>query len=88
VFGRFNSLIIDFISLFVGFISLFGRVRIYTRISHNINDLRAQIRSISGPYSRFSQYIPVDQGTRSAAPYSGARWTLGREELVFLAHRN
>ena len=88
MFGRFNSLIIDFISLFVRFNSLFGRVGIYTKIYRNINDLRAQILSINGPDSRFSRYIPVDQGTRSAAPYSGARWTLGREELVFLARRN
>ena len=73
VLGRFNSLIIDFISLLVGFISLFDRVGIYTKIYRNINDLRAQILSINGPDSRFSRYIPVDQGTRSAAPYSGAR---------------
>jgi len=26
VYGRFNSLIADFLSLFVGFLSLFGRV--------------------------------------------------------------
>jgi hypothetical protein len=26
VLGRFNSLIVDFVSLFAGFISLFGRV--------------------------------------------------------------
>jgi hypothetical protein len=26
VLGRFNSLIVDFVSLFVGFISLFGRL--------------------------------------------------------------
>ena len=75
VFGRFNFLIIDFISLFVGVISLFGRVGIYTRISRNINDLRAQILFINGPDSRFSQYIPVDQGTdpRRPTPALGAR---------------
>jgi hypothetical protein len=43
VLGRFNSLIVDFVSLFAGFISPFGRVGNCPRRSHNINDLSTQL---------------------------------------------
>jgi hypothetical protein len=39
MFGRFNSLIVDLISLFFGFISLFGQVGICTLLFRNINHL-------------------------------------------------
>jgi hypothetical protein len=88
VLGRFNSLIVGFVSLIVGFIFLFGRPGNCPRGSYNINDLPAQIRSLDGSESGFSQYLPVDQGTRSAAPYFATRRTLGREELLYPVHRN
>ena len=67
MFGRFNSLIVDLISLFFGFISLFGQVGICTLLFRNINHLWAQNGSRDRQRSRFSLYIPVDQGnaTRS-----------------------
>jgi hypothetical protein len=55
VFGRFNSLIVDFVSLLFGFISLFGRVgNSHTGVSQylrNISDLPPQARSRDGPES-------------------------------------
>ena len=71
--GRFDSLIVDFVSLFVGFISLFGRVGNCSRASRDINDLRVKDRSLDGPESGFSQYLPVDQGTGSRPTYSATR---------------
>ena len=71
-FGRFNSLIVDSSSLFVRFISLFGRVGNYIRVFCNINDLPAWDGSPNDPESRFSLYLPVHQGTRSASIYSAA----------------
>ena len=73
VLGRFNSLIVDFVSLLAGFISLFGRVGNCPRRSHNINDLSTQIRLPDGPESGFSQYLSVDQRTRSRPTYSATR---------------
>src|SRR6516225_5461676 len=61
MFGRFNSLIVDLISLFFGFISLFGQVGICTLLFRNINHLWAQNGSRDRQRSRFSLYIPVDQ---------------------------
>jgi hypothetical protein len=65
VFGRISSLILDFVSLFVGFISLFGCVGNGTRVFLYINYLRAPTGSPHGPESGFSRYIPGDQGTLS-----------------------
>jgi hypothetical protein len=55
LFGRFNSLIVEFVSLFFGFISLFGRVgNSHTGVSQylrNISDLPPQARSRDGTES-------------------------------------
>jgi hypothetical protein len=73
VLGRFNSLIVDIISLFVRFISLFGRVgNLHSGVSQ-YQSLAGQVRSLDGPESGFSQYISVDQGTRSRPTYSATK---------------
>jgi hypothetical protein len=73
VLGRFNSLIVDLVTLFAGCISLFGRVGNLPSEVLNINDLPTQIRSPDGPESGFSQYLSVDQRTRSRPTYSAIR---------------
>ena len=65
VFGRFNSLIVDFILLFVRFISLFGRVGNYTRMSRNINTLPAWAGSQDHLESGFRSILP---STRETVP--------------------
>jgi hypothetical protein len=65
VFGRFNSLIVDFILLFVRFISLFGRVGNYTRMSRNINTLPAWAGSQDHLESGFRSILP---STREPVP--------------------
>jgi hypothetical protein len=49
LFGRFNSLIVDFNALFIRFISLFGRIGNFSSHVGDINDLLSRARPPFGP---------------------------------------
>jgi hypothetical protein len=67
VFCRFNSPIVDFISLLAGFISLFGHLGNFLRMLRDNNNLPARFGPRDSLEPRFSQYLPVDHGTMEAA---------------------
>jgi hypothetical protein len=81
VFGRFISQIVDFIFLFVRFISLFGRVgNLHSDVSQ-YQCLAGMGRVARPPGIGFSQYFTVDQGTRPgrlAPPPAPSAGTEGR----------
>jgi hypothetical protein len=58
VLGRFNSLIVDFISLFFGFISRFGRLENWHSGARDINVLPAQLRSLPARNRGFCRIFP------------------------------
>jgi hypothetical protein len=62
VFDRFNSLIADFVALFIGFISLFRRIGNLLSYLFNINSLEVGDRSLYGSEAAVSQYFPGEQG--------------------------
>ena len=61
-FRLINSLITDFISLFVGFNSLFGRVGNLLGVCTIINHLRADVQSHRDLEPALSQYFPLYEG--------------------------
>jgi hypothetical protein len=65
VFCRIKSLIVDFICLLAGFISLFGRLGNSLRMLRDSNGLPARFGSPDSLEPRFSQYLPVTGKIRS-----------------------
>jgi hypothetical protein len=57
MFKRFNPLNGGFVSLFAGFISLFGREGIWSGLWRNINHLEAHSRSLEGGVCRLFRSI-------------------------------
>jgi hypothetical protein len=61
VIDQINSQIVDFNSLFAGFISLFGRLGNFLSEIMNISYLPAPAWSLDGLEAASSRYFPVDQ---------------------------
>ena len=91
VFSRFISQIVDFIFLFVRFISLFGRVgNLHSNVSQ-YQCLAGMGRVARPPGIGFSQYFTVDQGNRPgrlAPPPAPSAGTEGRAPRAGLARRD